>query len=72
MVVVIVKIGMAMEYLTQVTGVIITQTTDAIKKEIIIQQHQQHRINSNLLLLIGQGTRQDRDGDYRSNVQLMS
>jgi len=57
-----------MEYLTQVIGVFITHITDAIKKEEILVQPQ----HNSSRLLIGQGTRQDRDGDYRSNVQLMS
>ena len=49
------KILMAMEYLTQVISVLITQTQDALKKEILVQQQQS---NSNLLL-IGLGTKQD-------------
>ena len=58
------KTAIAMEYLTQVTTVPITQTTDASKKRVLVQQHSN---SSNLLLLVELGTKQDREierGEY--------
>jgi hypothetical protein len=52
---------MVMEYLTQAITVLITQTPDALKKEILIVQQQPHS-KSNLLLPIGLGTKQGNRG----------
>ena len=41
------KIVMAMEYLTQLINVLITQTQDASKKEIRVQQLLPHNNNNN-------------------------
>jgi hypothetical protein len=51
-------IVMAMEYLTQVIGVLITHTTDASKKEILLQQQM---ISSRRHLLLVLGIKQDRE-----------
>jgi uncharacterized protein with PQ loop repeat len=50
-----------MEYLTQVISVLITHTTDALRKEILLIQQISSRSLLLLLLLIGLGTRQDRE-----------
>jgi hypothetical protein len=54
----IVEMVMAMEYQTQVIGVLITLTQDAIRKEEILVQPQH---NSSRLLLIELETRQDKE-----------
>jgi hypothetical protein len=61
------KMEIEMGYLTQVITVLITQTQDALKKEILVQLVRMSRSRSSrhllLLLIIGLGIRQDRDGD---------
>ena len=52
------KMEIVMEYLTQVIGVLITLTQDALKKEILIVQQQQQQEQSSSSN--GLGTRQDR------------
>ena len=57
-----IEMVMEMEYLTQVTTVLITLIQDALKKEILVQLAHISSSNRHLLLLIiGLGTRQDKE-----------
>jgi len=57
---------MVMEYLTQVIGVLITLTQDALKKVVVVQQQQ---ISRRLFLpLIGLGTKQDRNRERYEDI----
>src|SRR5687767_12632969 len=53
------KIVMEMEYLTQLIGVLITLIQDASTKERLVQQQQPHSKSN--LLLIGLGTKRDKE-----------